>query len=113
MKNYINTRVFLFLWPLSFLFNIITFLIIRYKLGGNSESSMALKYNIISGVEWFGKGQNLYLIPIVGFFIFVINFILFRSLRNAEPFLSILTTSATLVVQIILLFGILFLMRVN
>lgn len=113
MKNYINTRIFLFLWSVSFLFNIITFLIIRYKLGGNSESSVALKYNIISGVEWFGQGRNLYLIPVVGFFVFIINLVLFRSLKNTEPFLAILTAFAALIVQIILLAGILFLMQVN
>jgi hypothetical protein len=113
MKNYVNTRLFLFLWPVSLLLNIITVLVVRYKLGGNSENSVALKYNIISGVEWFGQGKNLYLIPVVGFFILVINFVLFRSLKNNGPFLATLTAFATLIVQIILLSGIVFLMQVN
>lgn len=113
MKNYINTRYFLFLWPISLLVNIITFLIIRYKLEGNSENSVALKYNIISGVEWFGQGKNLYLIPVVGFFILLINYVLFNSLKNTEAFLATLTIFAALIVQIILLSGILFLMQVN
>ncbi len=101
-----------FLWLLCLSFNIITFLFIAIKIPpGNS--TLALHYNILVGVEWYGNGKNLYFIPVIGLAIAAVNLFAYRTLRRDENFLSFLTAFVSLVVQIILLGSVMFLASVN
>jgi hypothetical protein len=101
-----------FLWTLCAIFNIITFLFIFFKIHpGNA--TLALHYNVLVGVEWYGKGYNLYFIPGVGLAISAVNFTLFKALRDNTKFLSALTVFVSLCAQIILLASALFLAKVN
>jgi hypothetical protein len=102
----------LFLWILTFVVNIITFLFIYYKIEPSGRT-LALHYNVLVGVDWYGKGYNLYLIPGIAFAISIANLVLYRSLRDSGNFLSFLTVFVSLSVQIILLVAILFLSTVN
>jgi hypothetical protein len=101
-----------FLWVLCFIVNIITFLAIYYKIHPGNRT-LALQYNILVGVEWYGKGKNLYFIPAVGLAIAAINLFLYRLLKDDKNFLSFLTVFVSLVVQFILLAAVLFLSTVN
>lgn len=74
---------------------------------------MALHYNILVGVQWYGRGKNLYFIPAVGFAITAVNFVFHKALKNSELFLSPLTVFVSLCAQIILLAAALFLAKVN
>ncbi len=74
---------------------------------------MALHYNVLAGVEWYGKGRNLYLLPGVGLAISLINFYLYRILKNNENFFSFLSLFVTFCVQVILLAAVIFLARIN
>lgn len=101
-----------FLWVLCFIFNIITFFTVFYKIHpGNG--TLALHYNILVGVEWYGKGKNLYFIPGVGLAMAIVNIIVYRALKKSENFLSFLTAFVSLLIQIILLVSVLFLSTVN
>lgn len=102
----------LFLWALAFAFNIITLLIIHYQIKpGNAP--LALHYQVLIGVDWYGAGKNLYFVPIIGFAVGVVNFVLYRATKRMESFLPQLATFVTLLVQICLLAYVLFLLRVN
>jgi hypothetical protein len=101
-----------FLWALCLIFNIITFLFIFFKIHPGSNT-LALHYNILVGVEWYGKGYNLYFIPAVGLAISAVNYTLFKALSDNTKFLSALTVFVSLCAQIILLAAALFLSRVN
>ncbi|MBI5530144.1 MAG: hypothetical protein HY918_01445 [Candidatus Doudnabacteria bacterium] len=101
-----------FLWVLCLIFNIITFLFILIKISPG-EQTLALRYNVLAGVEWYGKGKNLYFIPGVGLVITGVNFTLFRALKNNENFLISLTVFASLSVQVVLFISALFLAKVN
>lgn len=101
-----------FLWFLSLFINIITFLLLYFKIKpGNRQ--LALHYNVLVGVEWYGEGKNLYLIPAAGFAILVINFILYRALKSNKEFFAPLVIFATACVQIILLCAAVFLISIN
>ncbi len=102
----------LFLWIVSFILNIITFLLIHYKIGA-SNRTVALHYNVLVGVDLYGKGTALYNIPLVGFILTVVNIILFNALKNKQFFLAFLSAFMSVVVQIILLLAVLFLIKVN
>ena len=101
-----------FLWALCLIFNIITFLFIYFKIHPTNKT-LALHYNILVGVVWYGNGKNLYFIPGIGLVITGANYTLFRAFRDQPYFLPFLTAFVSLCVQIILFVAALFLARVN
>jgi hypothetical protein len=103
----------LFLWIASAVALIISFFLIQFKIKPHGDFPVALHYNILVGVDAFGKARNLYVIPGAGLFIGAINFFLFRSLRRRDPFLSFLTALVSVAVSVILLIATLFLLNVN
>jgi hypothetical protein len=101
-----------FLWAMCLIFNIITFLFVFFKIHPG-DKTLALHYNILAGVEWYGHGKNLYFLPGVGFALSAVNFVLYRALKDNKNFLSSLTVFASLCIQLILLASALFLAKVN
>lgn len=101
-----------FLWVLCLILNIITFSILYFKIRPEGQS-LALKYNVLAGVLWYGKGQNLYLIPGIAAAISIINFVLFKKLRGSPEFYSMLCLFASLTAQLAALVSIIFLIKVN
>ncbi len=109
---FIRSKLFLFLWALVYCLNIITFLVILYKISPGNKN-LVLKYNILVGVEWYGKGKNLYLIPFAALCISTINAVIYKKFKNNEHFYSSLIIFVSLLVQLIFLFAIMLLTRVN
>lgn len=107
-----ENNYFLFLWALCLIFNIITFSFIHYKILPTGNT-FALKYNVIVGVEWYGKGYNLYQIPLVGLAIIGLNYLLSRLLKQRSDFLAAMSIFVALAVQGLLLAAVLFLKTVN
>lgn len=101
-----------FLWAGCLILNIITFFLLYLKIHPGPQT-LALKYNILVGVQWYGKGINLYFIPGVGLIITWVNFMLYRRLEKNQNFLPALTIFASYSVQIILLMAVIFLTKVN
>ena len=101
-----------FLWSLSVVFNIIAFFIIFSKIGGGSRT-LALHYNVLIGVEWYGKGINLYFLPAVGLIITLVNYALYRNLKPGELFYAPLTAFASLFVSATILAAVFFLATIN
>lgn len=101
-----------FLWGLCLILNIITFLFIYFKIHPGNKT-LALHFNVLVGVEWYGVGKNLYFLPSVGLIISAVNFTLYKALKDDKNFLSFLTVFASLCAQIIILTAALFLAKVN
>ena len=101
-----------FLWVACLAANIITFLFIYYKIQPAGKT-LALHYNVLVGVGWYGNGNNLYFVPGVGLIILGVNFVLFRALKNYNTLLSYLTIFTSLGIQLILLTAVIFLSTVN
>lgn len=103
----------LFLWLLGIICNIITFFIIYIKIS-SGQNQFALKYNIISGVEWRGSGINFYLFPVIGLVVMAMNFALAKFLEKYRiVFLKELSAFTTLTFQFVLLLATVFLMKIN
>ena len=100
-----------FLWSACLLINIITFFLIKFKI--HPGNGTPLRYNILEGVEWYGQGKNLYLIPGVGTMALLANFFVFKKLREENSFLAFLAAFVTLCIELILLVAILFLTSIN
>lgn len=110
IKYYLSD--FRFLWALCLIINIITFLFIFYKIHPG-DKSLALHYNVLIGVEWYGKGKNLYFIPGIGLLITFANFIIYRALKNSNFFYNFLTIFVSMCAQLILLVSAMLLVKVN
>lgn len=101
-----------FLWSLCLLLNIITFLFLYFKIHPGTRT-LALHYNVLVGVEWYGSGRNLYFIPGAALAVTAANFMLYRALKNKRIFYPPLAVFVSLCVQVIMLFSALFLAKVN
>ncbi len=101
-----------FLWAGCLILNIITFFLLYLKIHPGPQT-LALKYNILVGVQWYGKGSNLYLIPGIGLVMTLVNFTLYRKLEKNKNFLPALAVFASYSIQIILLMAVVFLTKVN
>jgi hypothetical protein len=76
----------------------------------NSMSYVPLHYNIYFGIDYFGNWQKLFLIPLAGIFIFIINvFLSLLIIDKKRDFSFFLMNSATFC-QILLFFSSIFLM---
>lgn len=101
-----------FLWLCCVIVNIITFLLLYFKIHPG-DKTLALHFNVVAGVEWYGKGKNLYFLPAVGLGITAINFFLYRAVRKGGNFFAPLTVFVSFFVQLLLLLAVLSLAQVN
>lgn len=101
-----------FLWSTCLLVNIITFLVILLKINPGNKN-LALHYNVVAGVEWYGRGINLYFLPAVALAITAVNFTLYQKLKDNQKFFSFLLFFVSACAQLIVLAAVLFLARVN
>lgn len=100
------------IWLFSFAINIIAFFWLFYKIHPTTKT-LALHYNVIVGVDWYGNGLNLYFLPFSGLLINLINLFLFKKFKNSEFFYRHLFSFTALCSQGILLLAIILLSRVN
>ncbi len=107
------TRTILFLWLSSVVTTIVTFLIIYFKINPNSDTTYALHYTVLVGVDLLGKGTDFYKIPIVGASITIVNYVVYKAMRSPTNVLSFFLGLASLLVTVTLLIATLFLLRVN
>ena len=95
----------------AFLINIITWLIIYFQIRP-SDQLIPLHYNVFYGTDFVGKGYYIYIIPLVGLCILILNYLLYRHALSREPFAARILTAVSLVVQVFILIAILFLKSV-
>ncbi len=100
------------LWGICIIINIITFLYIYIKIAPGTQT-LALHYNVLVGVELFGKGRDLYLIPAAALIITAVNFTLYKFIKINKDLLIFSTVLASLVVQFILMLSAILLKQVN
>ena len=105
-------RGVLFLWVGTLVSIILSLLLIHYKIRPGSES-LPLHYNVLVGVDLLGPGSSLYRIPAIGVVVVVINFLLSKFVKSPSNLLSYLAAFVSFVVGLVLLFGVLFLLRVT
>ncbi len=103
----------LFLWCLALVINIITFFLVFYQIKKSGTSTIALAYNIIVGVEWYGSKLNLLLIPLIGLILSLVNLFLHQRLKKNKLVLPVLVVFVTLCLQFCLLLSALLLFWVN
>ena len=106
-------RVTSTLWLISLVTIIITFLIVFFKINPNSQSTYALHYSVLVGVDLLGSGRNFYKLPGISFAIFIVNYFIFRYLKSPRNLLSFFLSLFACIVSAVMLSATLFLIRVN
>ncbi len=98
------------LFPLSagFIVNIITWMVIRFKIQPSSEI-IPLHYNVFYGTDYAGKGYYLYLIPAVGLVFIFLNYFLYRYSLRRQRFAGRMMSWVALAAQFFILLAVLLL----
>ncbi len=99
-------------WIVALVLFIITLVAVYFKMRG-APDSVALRYNVIVGVNEIGNKYELLKIPLTGLLIGGVNFALTRLQkfdRNLLPFLAALVS---VLINVFLFIAVLFLFRVN
>ncbi|MFH0891996.1 MAG: hypothetical protein V1867_04405 [Candidatus Falkowbacteria bacterium] len=95
--------------------NAIIWLIARF-IGSNIDTDqIALHYNVDFGIDYYGDTEKIYIIPLLGLIIIVVNFFLYVNLspRKDRKFISHILLAAAGIANIILLTAIVSIYLVN
>ncbi len=100
------------LWILAIIVFILSLVVIIIKVSVSSPVS-ALRYNVILGVSEIGSRYKLLQLPLAGFLIGIVNYVLVRYNRTNQQILPLLASMVTVALNIILLLAALLLFQVN
>jgi len=101
-----------FLWASTIATLIITFILAYFKARAGL-STVALHYNVIIGVDLLGRSRDLYLIPLTGCGVTLLNYLVYRFAVPKGDFLGVLTALVSLLAALILCAALVFLFFVN
>ena len=99
-------------WSIAVGLFIITLVAVFFKMR-SAPDTVALRYNIIVGVNEIGSKYELLKIPLTGLVIGLVNFGLIRLQKFDRSFLPFLAALVTAIVNVFLLLAVLFLFRVS
>lgn len=93
-------------WPaiICFSLNLLIWIFIIWRFF-SKEEVIPLHYNVYFGVDLVGKRLEIFKLPIIGFFILIINFILSLIIHKDEKLASYILLFVALFCQLILLLG--------
>ncbi len=100
------------LWGAAIFLFIVTLAAVYFKIN-NAPETIALRYNVIVGVNELGNKYELFKIPATGLVITLVNFFLARFQKFDKTFLPFLASLVSVVINAILLIAALFLFRVS
>ncbi len=101
-----------FLWAATIVTLIISFIVAYFK-AQEGLTTVALHYNVIIGVDLLGKSKDLYLIPLSGVGVTLINYLVFRFAIPKGDFMGVLAALVSWLVALTLCAALLFLYFVN
>jgi hypothetical protein len=90
---------------ISLLFNFFLwfFILLSYQ---HIKDFTIIHYSVLSGADWVDEKKNLFIYPIIGLVIFLLNFILiFFFYRRQEKFIAYILSLASLLVNLTCLIG--------
>lgn len=95
--------------------NIIIWIIARRVTSLSDDDNLTLHYNVEKGIDLYGSADKLYILPALGLFVFVFNFLIFCFLNNKKDriFISYILLGSAFFVNIILIIAIISLYMVN
>lgn len=103
MQDYFCNAIVLWLLALSFLVNVANWVILRVFVQP-VDFPIILHYNVYFGVDVLDDWKKVYLVPLIGFFLLIINtFLGLYFYQNKERIASYILAIANLMIQLSLL----------
>jgi len=103
MQEYFRSSIVLWLLALSFVVNIANWISLKIFIQP-VDFPIILHYNVYFGVDVLDSWQKVYLVPIIGFFLFLINtFLGLYFYQQKERIASYILAIANLMIQLSLL----------
>lgn len=99
-------------WSIAFILFIVTLVAVYFKMRG-APDTVALRYNVIVGVNEIGNKYELLKIPLTGLVVGAVNFALIKLQKFDRTFLPFLAALVTAIVNLFLLIAALFLFQVS
>lgn len=98
-------RFFQVVFGIAIIINIINLIVIFWKFPppNNPEKLLPLHYNIYFGIDFVGEWRTIFIIPAVGFFFTVINFILADIIYVRDKVIGYFLAGESIVVQVLML----------
>lgn len=101
MNGFLRDTTVRLLLIFSFLLNVGLFLFFLFFIK-QTDIPIVLHYNVDLGVDYFGEFKNIFVLPFVGFAIFLLNIVLALKIWNRIKSLSYFLLSVTLISEIFL-----------
>lgn len=101
---WLQDKILIVLFLVSLFLNVVLYSWIAWKIKPVADP-LVLHYSVYFGIDLIGQWYELYLMPIVGSFILLINFILFLAFYKKQVMAGYLLAGAALLVEIFLLIG--------
>lgn len=110
--SYFHVKIYMLVF---FVVNFLIWITARYIDSEIDEPQIALHYNVESGIDYYGDINKIYILPFLGFVIFLINYVLCANFSRHKDrrFISHILLSTTVIANIILLGGIVSVYLVN
>ncbi len=99
-------------WSIAFVLFIVTLVVVYFKMRG-APDIVALRYNVIIGVNEIGNKYELLKIPLTGLMINIANFALIKLQKFDVIFLPFVAALVSAMVNLFLLVAALFLFQVS
>ncbi|MCK5416004.1 hypothetical protein KAI92_01085 [Candidatus Parcubacteria bacterium] len=98
-----------------FILNSLIWISARYIDSEIDEEQIALHYNVESGIDYYGDIDKIYVLPMLGLLVALINFLLYInfSKHKDRKFILHILMSAVIIINIILLAGIVSIYLIN
>ncbi len=97
---------------LGFLINLLSWLYIHYSIQPTSEV-VPLHYSVVYGPDYIDKGTYIYIIPFTGLVVLIVNYILYRTMRDRELFASRMLIFGAMLVQVFVFLSLAYLRSVT
>ncbi|MFH1744948.1 MAG: hypothetical protein ABH881_02145 [bacterium] len=111
--SYLDIKIYV---SLFLIINIVSWILAKSIIHLVDAEQIALHYNVDFGIDYYGNTSNIYIIPLLGLIIFLINFVLYAGIgirHKARRFFSHVLFSVAIVSNYILLTAILLIYLVN
>ncbi len=112
LKLYFKQPAIFVMAILSLLANAFVWFWLLYKIGPQQDP-IFLHYNILFGVDLIGEWWRIVYLPITGFFILVVNFILGWVLFHKDRLIAYILNAISLICQVFLLIATLLIVFLN
>ncbi|MFA5076375.1 MAG: hypothetical protein WC480_03080 [Patescibacteria group bacterium] len=109
---FLQDRILIIFFGIALVLNLLLYFGLYWQIQPSAEP-VFLHYNIYFGIDLIGGWQEVYLMPIVGSFLLVINLILAYFFYHSEKIVSYLLLGISLLIEVLLLVGGVMVIMVN